>query len=168
MNRRIRRYREAEDFLRQAVTILEEVAGPASPRLAPPLSLLGRVYAEQGKCEAAGMLFQRSLLIAERSLGREHPQYAVTLSCLAGVRQAEKRWGEAELFYQEALSITERVYGPRHPRVAEVLIGYRSLLQAMKRKAEARRIAERIRNIGTLAPNSDERYTVDVLALKRK
>jgi tetratricopeptide (TPR) repeat protein len=72
------RYVQAEQFLRQALTICERRLGAEHPHTARSLHELAKLYSIQRRYTEADSLFQRALTIREQKLGADHPDTLAT------------------------------------------------------------------------------------------
>jgi tetratricopeptide (TPR) repeat protein len=101
------RYREAEEFLRRAITIGERTEGRPALNLALSLNSLGDLYCKRNEPTHAVPLLARALEIREKALGPQDPLVAASLGNLADAFMRQGRLGEAEVLYQRALRILE-------------------------------------------------------------
>ena len=112
--RGLERYDEAELIAERVVSIYEKAVGPAHPRFALSLNLLGSVYVLQERFAEAEPLFKRALSIREQALGAGHADVGESYANLAELYLRQGRAGEAEPFYQRALAISTKALGPDH------------------------------------------------------
>lgn len=115
-------YSEAEEPLRKALQIREELLGPEHPDTALSLNDLGRLYRAQAKYAEAEQLWQRALKIREKVSGPEHLNVAQSLHNLGELYRAQSRYEEAEPLLRRALEIREKVLEPEHADVARSLV----------------------------------------------
>jgi tetratricopeptide (TPR) repeat protein len=134
---------ESETVLKESIVSYETSLGSDYPRLAYPLTTLGRVYAEKGKYDEAEALLYRSLKIREEALGPNHPEVVHSLRALCYLRRKEKRIPEAEAFAQRALAIAEESLGQDSPVVADSLISLIHVYLDQNRAWKAEPLARR-------------------------
>src|SRR5262249_40986810 len=92
---------------RQAVELVERVAGGAKETLADYLNAWGLSAYDAGNYPEAGAPLRRALAIWEAALGPKHPHVATSLNNLAGLYDAQGQYAQAEPLYQRALAIRE-------------------------------------------------------------
>src|SRR6185369_17292211 len=98
------KYGEAEDLLRQALTLFEKALGRTHPSYGTTLHELASVLSRQGKYGEAEDLLRQALALFEESLGVAHPSYGASLHELAGVLSRQGKYGEAEDLLRQALT----------------------------------------------------------------
>ena len=81
------RHHEAQETLRQALSMLEHVLGPDHYEVAVLLNEIAALIQRAGTPSEAATFYERALGIQLRVLGRDHPDVAVTLANLAVCRQ---------------------------------------------------------------------------------
>ena len=107
----------AEQPLREALRLSQDIFGAASQESGSALWALGKLRQQQGQFTEAKDLYKRALAISETTLA---PQTDVSaeLDDLAQIYSREQQWGLAEQTYKRALDVDRRVLGDDHPRVA--------------------------------------------------
>jgi tetratricopeptide (TPR) repeat protein/predicted Ser/Thr protein kinase len=128
----------------EAITLLNEVLGPAEavlgsdhPMLARLRAVHGRsLYAEEDYVGAEASL-RAALAVFERSNGEGSPQVGAILNALALVLDARHRPDEALVLYQRALTNFQVNNGPRHVYVSKALYNIGVLELALGRYESA-------------------------------
>ncbi len=108
------RYREAEDFYRQALDIYQSWYGKDHFETASTLTMIGRALIPQGRAAEATEPLQEALRIRERVYGPDHPSVASTLSELGKVALEEGRLDEAEADFRRMADIYKAAYDDKH------------------------------------------------------
>lgn len=158
-----RRYREAQEFGRRALAILETSAD--DERLAVALFVLAKASWEQGARGEAEIFLRRAVPSWRAAAGSGHPSYATTLVCLAVVLSA-KQPTEADRLFQEALPILQVRLGAGHTSFGLALIQYSQHLRSRGRKSEAKDLRRRADSILTGQRRLNQLgFTVDAGAL---
>jgi serine/threonine-protein kinase len=144
------KYAEAEDALRQCLTIYEEVSAPEIS-VAATWNNLGLVLGEMGDDARARVAIERGLALREKALGLDHPYVAASLVNRAIALSHLGEPAQARDDYARALGIRERALGPDHPDVALSHLGLGRVLRALgdssgaaSQLARARAIFERM------------------------
>jgi WD40 repeat protein/DNA-binding SARP family transcriptional activator len=112
------RHREAQEPLRQALSILESVLGPDHYEVAVTLDTLGAIARRAGDSAGAVAAYERALGIKRRVLGGGHSDVAVTLNELGALYLEADRFEEAEAALSRALAILERASERTDPELA--------------------------------------------------
>jgi tetratricopeptide (TPR) repeat protein len=135
-----KRVTDAEAHCMEALNIMEQHVGPASPELIPLLHNLALIYEAQEKFELAEKTVKQSLLIAKAHYGKRHHTVAKSLQNLAMFRTYAGQHAEAEPLFQESISIFAQS-GPRYSReLAGTMRGYAKSLRAQGRIQDAQLI----------------------------
>ena len=155
------RYREGEELIRRALTIVQPVRYDLGPGLAAVfldlawfLQVTGReAAAEAVTQEAVGVLrkaprgaeglVRNALDVREGALGADHPSVATLLDHLALVLEVQGRFDKAIVLRQRALRITGDAFGEGHLNLVPSLRGYAGLLRRMGRETDARLLEAR-------------------------
>jgi tetratricopeptide (TPR) repeat protein len=87
------RHRQAQETLRQALSMFESVLGRDHYEVAVTLEKLAAIAHRAGDLERAAALYERALAIKRRVLGSDHPEVAAALSDLEAVRLSAARPG---------------------------------------------------------------------------
>lgn len=130
-----KRYKEAEEFIQQALTIRRAVLrwpnGPDShPDIAQSLSNLAGLYSSQKRYDEAEPLYLRALEIDEKTLGHNHPYTAHILSNLAELYFNQGSYDKAEERTKQAFAIRSRIGSPSPADVAQSLYNIARMHQA--------------------------------------
>jgi CHAT domain-containing protein/tetratricopeptide (TPR) repeat protein len=111
-------FREAEDLVRQALTIRKQLYGEKSLEYALSLCSLARIYEAKGDYGRAVPIFQQVLPIFRKTMGGNDPDYAKTLSFMACTYAKQGDYSRAEVTERQAAEITKAVLGANHPDYA--------------------------------------------------
>jgi len=130
-------YREAEQLLRRATALCEQVFGAEHPTTAASLNNLANLYREQGRYEQVEPLSVRALDIWVRVLGAKHPDTAAAFQTLAILYRIQGKYEQAEILHQLTLAIWKQTLGAEHPKVARCLNNLAALYENMGRYEEA-------------------------------
>jgi tetratricopeptide (TPR) repeat protein len=146
---------EAEQLLRQALSLDERNFGPDHPNVATCLNNLAALLHDSNRLQEAEMLYRRALAIDEKSFGASDGKVATCLNNLAALLYDTNRLQEAEVLYRRALTVDERSLGPSHPKLATHLNNLAQLLRATDRPDEAEPLYRRALAIDqeALGPN---------------
>jgi TonB family protein len=115
-------YDTAETVFNEALQLVDQHAGPGSPKLLDPLRGLGYTLAAAGKHKEAVPPLERALLIDRRSYGLYDIGQQNVLRQLASSLVKVGRSADAERHIAYLLQLGERVYGKRDPRQVPILI----------------------------------------------
>jgi tetratricopeptide (TPR) repeat protein len=85
------RHRQAQDALRQALSMFESVLGPEHYEVAVTLEKLAAIAHRAGDPQRAVDLHERALVIKRRVLGSDHSEVAATLCDLEAARLSAAR-----------------------------------------------------------------------------
>ena len=111
-------YQEAEELLKRAVHMREQVLGEEHSEVADPLNTLGRLYNAQGQYREAEGVLQRAVHIREQALGPTHFLVSHPLNNLGVAYNEQGKYQQAEPVLIRALAIREQALGATHPKVA--------------------------------------------------
>ncbi len=136
-------YRQAEDLLRTALSLREQVLGPGHLDVAQTLGTLGRLCRDEGKYGEAAALISRALVIRERMLGPHHPDVSKSLNGLAVVYADLGRFEEAEPLQKRALAILEENPSTEPLDIAKILSNFGNLYRVENKLAEAEPLLKR-------------------------
>lgn len=129
---------EAEEWLRQAVTMHIETLGPENPEVAEDLDWLGLVLRQRGEFDDSEAALREALTIRQAALGEDHEEVATSLNNLAVLRRERGAYAEAETLYRRALEIRVATLGRMHTDTADTLNNLAALLYFQGRWTEAR------------------------------
>lgn len=130
-------YKEAEDWYKQSITILEQSKGPEHLDTAYPSNGLGILYCEWGEYEEAEKWYQRSLRIWSHYLGLKHPQVAYAFHNLAVLYTRQNKYKQAEEYYKDSLNLWTERLSPKHRHTRTCAKNYVSLLRSLGRDDKA-------------------------------
>jgi tetratricopeptide (TPR) repeat protein len=149
------RFDEAESYLQDALTILED--HPSDPAtLASILARLGEHYERSGEHEQALEILSRALDLHLELFGRSHWGIAYVQERMAGVHRREGRFDEAERLLLDALKIHDSgVSSPAEARDGATAYGL-LLLRDMDRPGEAEPYLRRAYELGLSDQESSE------------
>jgi Tfp pilus assembly protein PilF len=152
-----RRYLEAEDALRHALSNPED---PASVTASNDLAV---IYEARGKLREAVGLYEQAICGAVAGQSR-----ARILANLGALQLKLGNPAVAVVAIGRSLQEMEAAVGPEHPDVARVLEVYERVLRKAGHKAEAIEVAQRAKSIRSSFVGQDNanRVTVDYLDLK--
>jgi serine/threonine-protein kinase len=85
------------------------------------LDVIGEVYLNLGRFDAAQPLLERALALRRETLGERHADVGHSLDHLALLHEKRGAYDEAERLNREALALRRALHGPDHPAVAESL-----------------------------------------------
>ncbi|MFO8233093.1 MAG: serine/threonine-protein kinase [Longimonas sp.] len=85
------------------------------------LDVIGEVYLNLGRYDAAQPLLEQSLAIRREVFGARHAEVATSLDHLALLHEKRGEYEAAERLSRQALSLRRALYGNDHPDVAESL-----------------------------------------------
>ncbi len=117
-----KRYHEAAEIARRAISLAEEL-DPADPALlAKALWTLARIEHNLGRFDEARRLHQRRLTLLRQTYGPEHPEVWNTLTNLAGYDIPGPAQDAALATLAETAEKTARHFGPAHLQTHHVAI----------------------------------------------
>ncbi len=158
------KYTEAEQCLKRALAIHEQIAGPNSPQSAQYLNNLAYLCYKQGRFTEAEQLYRRALVIKEQvHASNYHSLYrwkggalqllfkheipaikplslAISLNNLAVLYCSQGKYTEAEPLYQRALAIRVQVQFFYHPGTTRSLNNLAGLYESQEKYAEAKQL----------------------------
>lgn len=108
LRRRMDDLTKAEDYLRRALAVAEQIAGADNSIVAHPLLGLANVYNENGDYDKAEPLYRRVLAIYDATFGAEHPTKAKMLTALAILYLAKGDFALAAATQKQANAIIEK------------------------------------------------------------
>lgn len=116
-----KRFAEAENNYKRALSILEKFFGPKDPEVAGCLFKLGKLYNLNNKAIEAEPLIWRALEIQQKELGADHLEVAITLELLGAIKSKQHNHEQAEMFIKSALSTYEKLFGQDSPKLLSLL-----------------------------------------------
>ena len=135
--RAVGRYDEADQHLRRAVSLGDELYPRGHADLSLALNKLARLRETQGALDEAEALYRRALDMRRALYGDDHKDVAVILNNLAILLHYRGRRGEAETLVREALQMRRRIFGNQHEAVANSLNNLAMILEATGRTRAA-------------------------------
>ena len=157
-------YQQAEQVLKEALSVRETVLGNHHPDTLTSLETLARVLQAQADLDGACTLHERLLAIREAQFGTEHLETAKSFRELAGVLHDLSDLNAARSLHEQALAIREAQLGPDHPATAESLNYLSNVLYDQADLAGARDLRERALAIREASLGADHRDTLWTLS----
>src|SRR6266568_8077180 len=121
------KYAQAEQYLQQEQTHLEQTLQPLHPALAHNLNDWALLSLAQGKYPQVEPLLRQSLMILEQTVGLQHPIAGRTFDTLGSLsyiqgnymqgKYKQNKYASAEQALQKAQRIREQALGVEHPDV---------------------------------------------------
>lgn len=142
-----KRYVEAEQHYRDAISIWEATLGKQHPDTGKAYMNLAEFYHARGRESGAEELYRRAAGILEPVYGKDHPLVLVAHNQLADVLRAEGRYSEAEKLAGASLTALQQKLGPEDPRVLRALANQVRLFASTKRNKQAAALQERIQEV---------------------
>lgn len=127
-------YSEAEQALKQALTIQEERLDAGPTETATTLSHLANLYMRMRRFDEAESLFQGVVEVREESLGPDHPEVAIILHNLAILNINQGRYQEAVPLLERTVAIQEEKLGPDNSLTVSAREQLESLYQRIGRQ----------------------------------
>jgi CHAT domain-containing protein/Tfp pilus assembly protein PilF len=112
---------DAEQTLKEAISLSESNFGPTDTLLASPLGNLAMVYQDEFRYELAESLFRRQFDIAAKKLGPDAPTTLFSVSNLGRLYRDEGRLAEAEYLLRVTLEHRQKALGPVHRDLAQTI-----------------------------------------------
>lgn len=139
-----KKFKEAEETHRRAITLREKYDPPPHRNLAASLVNLGKVFYDQAKYLEAESLFQQAQKIyvaigLDDATGEDVDVMLMNSNNLALIAGKRRAYREAENRYLMIIRVTELKKGRNHPDLIGYLTNYAELLRATKRLAAARK-----------------------------
>ncbi|GAA3644095.1 tetratricopeptide repeat protein [Microlunatus ginsengisoli] len=106
---------QAEQHLRDALTIWRDQFGTDHYEVGATLHTLASLHLQQGKLREASAELSKALRIKVRVLGPDHPEVATILSNIGVLHARAGRWDQAQQHQANALSVLSARYGVNHP-----------------------------------------------------
>ena len=113
------RYREAGQYFRRAISVLEKTAGARDPTLLWPLTNLAFLCVRNGQYEKAEQFYRRAQTLPVELLGPyETPIKAKLLQIQGTIEGHRGDHSKAEALGRQAVGLLEQYWGPKHHEVA--------------------------------------------------
>jgi tetratricopeptide (TPR) repeat protein len=162
-----KRYREAEDLVRQAIGTLEKQPNQPCIALASSYNILGLAIWRQGRYEDALPVQQHAVQTGEGCLGPYNPELTQLLNNLAITYSDLHKNADSEAAFLRAISLCEKEACADHPRYGKLLLNYADFLRRNHRKSEANKVAARSQAaLREIARRNGAGLTVDVSAFQ--
>ena len=118
---RLARYHEAEEFLKEALTLCADTLGAEDVLFAEILHNLASLAATRGDLDRAEALIRSALGIQWKVYPDGHRDLARGINNLASILRRKREYGEAEDLARESLAMKGRLFGKDHLEVATSL-----------------------------------------------
>jgi tetratricopeptide (TPR) repeat protein len=152
---------QAEEELKHALAIREQISGPNDIMAGDALNTLGISYSHRNRWAEAEWSLRRSVAILR--MYPPSPVLAAALNNLGSVLRARGRGREAEESIRQAVAMWELLLGSNHPNVAAGLTNLAVSLQARGRYTDAARLLDRARSIDErIFPANHPRIGIDL------
>ncbi|MEE8154052.1 MAG: serine/threonine-protein kinase [Phycisphaerales bacterium] len=133
-------YEQAEQLLREILTVQQESLGQDDRSVATTLDKLGETLRKQGKLQAATDMFRQALAMQRRILVENHPDIDRSLNNLSNALHTAGDFESAEPLLREALARSRRRLGDKHDYVAVNVLNLATLLKDKQEYAEAEQL----------------------------
>ena len=149
------KYTTAEDLIRQALTMCEEISGERHQDTAGCLITLGTIVSARGDFEEGGSLLLRALEIRKSTNTPDNIALANIFNNIGNYYMTITKLDKAETYFQQALVIREKELGPNHILTANSLNSLGNLYISMGKYDKAEPLLERSLKISenTLEPD---------------
>jgi serine/threonine protein kinase len=117
----VRRYREAEPMLEQAIARWRALKLPEDEQLARSLFHLAAAKAQLGERSAVEPLYREGIALMRRVFDGPHDRIASGLVGLGNFLITQDRFDDAQIALEEALAIDRKVLGPDNSKTAIAL-----------------------------------------------
>jgi len=107
-------YKQALEFLNDAMKILENLLGKEHPDTAATYGNIGQIHSHLGYYDQALEWHLKALDICEKVLSKEHPDTATTYNNIAKVYDNQGDYDKAHKWFKKALDVDEKVLGKEH------------------------------------------------------
>jgi serine/threonine protein kinase/Tfp pilus assembly protein PilF len=138
-------YAQAEQPIRKALGLLQQMPDPDQQSLAVCLGAMGHLCYQQGKYSTAEDYFLQALVMYEQRVGLQHPSVVCTFSGLGNVALALAKFKLAETFFSDALAFWQHMPEPQHPLMATSLNDTARLSIAGAKYAQAEQYLQKAR-----------------------
>ncbi|MBL8799335.1 MAG: tetratricopeptide repeat protein [Planctomycetia bacterium] len=138
------KYREAEEFYREALRRLDGGGAGRSLARVRVLNNLGNLKCETADYPEAEQLLEDALALAAATAGRDRPQVATCWNNLGRLRLEQDRLDEAEEMYTQAHALLEKHFGPKHPHLTAARNNLAALYREQGKLAEAEALQRQV------------------------
>jgi len=132
------RWKEAEERIREAISIWERLGGPDDPSLAAGLLNLGVILEERKRYDEATPVIARARRIDEKAFPANHPRIAMDLNAAGVLATARKSYREAEELLIRSAKILEGSQSPQRAETGQVLLNLAEAYRLQKKMDLAR------------------------------
>jgi CHAT domain-containing protein len=120
--KKLSKFNQAEQLIRQAIAIRETFYGKENSQVANALNNLANLFLErEANYAEIESLYKRALRIMKSELGESAPGYAAALNNLAVFYHRQGRYDEAKSRYKKALDINREQAQPQQSKIAQIL-----------------------------------------------
>jgi tetratricopeptide (TPR) repeat protein len=163
-----KRFREAEDLLRQALAVLRlQKQSVWHRQTAITINNLGVVLRLQKHHAESEPLFQEAIQMLENDFGKDHPRLLEPLNNLALAYVDLGNPDAAIGAMRRALAIAEARLRPEHPSYGRLLVNYANVLRKIGHKTEAKQLEARGKSaLVESARSNGAGMTIDVAAFR--
>ena len=140
-------YKDAGDYLEDALSIRERLLNPGDQAIAQSLEALGMLDWRAGRFPEGAERLDRALQLRTEAFGPSDPHVASTLKNLGTVSLAMGNYDEARSCFQRAVDIYEETLDPEDPELARALNGLGNVLRETGPYDEALPVTERVLGI---------------------
>jgi serine/threonine protein kinase/tetratricopeptide (TPR) repeat protein len=152
---------QAEDDLRAALTLRQQLLPANDATLGITLMNLGAVVQAKGKYWEAASFWGQAYALLSAALGSQHPRSAAVLSNMGYALFSMGRLDEAKEEYERALTAQTLALGPQHPFIAATLMNIAIVYDSLGDHQQALSYATRALDIlKVLDPDSDQLFAV--------
>lgn len=149
-------YAKAQEYLLQALAILEEEFGPDHIPLVRVLHSLGLLARVRVHYEESENYYIRALKICEKLLGAEALGTATRMNYLAGLYNAQADYSQAEVLLQRSLAIYRSKLGEVNQQVALILMALAILNKRLGKDKEAKSYREQMYAVNAQLSKADD------------
>ena len=132
------RLKEAEERIREAISIWERLSGPDDPSVAAGLLNLGVLLEERKRYDEAAPVIARARRIDEKALPANHPRIAMDLNAAGVLATDRKNYKEAEDLLVRSAAILDGSQSPQHAETGQVLLNLAEVYRLEKKMDLAR------------------------------
>jgi nephrocystin-3 len=136
-------YEPAEQFLRNAVEIKEELYGKDHPNVAEMLNQLGEILIAKGDYTNADVLLDKILAIYQVAYGKKHIKTGEILQNMGLLNYKQGKFESAEHLWKNALTIFDAALGERHSKTIGAISDLASTFFAQQKFDDAEFYATR-------------------------
>ncbi len=112
-------YSQAEQFMKQGVSVIEKSAEPDGKDYSFAIGVLGNFYNGINRLPEALLCIEKSVKLREKLYGKNSDEYAEILAALGGTHASAGFYEQATAELREVLAIWQKLHGKNHPRYAE-------------------------------------------------